>query len=139
MVISNIFVLSFALTYSNQLSTSRRLVPLSLQKGAAFCKLSFNATFPSCPFYRKTFLIHSLTSYLSFMHSREPQACRPEFLRNLPTYEPWLIPTCESSDSHRRQTKFAALRSALKLENRYYICNFLSSFQRGALPCNLST
>ncbi len=113
------------------------MVPLSLQKGAAFCKLSFNATFPSYPFYRKTFLIHSLTSYLSFMHSREPQACRPEFLRNLPTYEPWLIPTCESSDSHRQQTKFAALRSALKLENRYYICNFLSSFQKGALPCNL--
>ncbi|PWL44731.1 MAG: hypothetical protein DBY44_07605 [Veillonellaceae bacterium] len=33
MIISNIFVLSFALTYSNQLSTSRRLVPLSLQNG----------------------------------------------------------------------------------------------------------
>ena len=137
--IFNILLLSHIQTTWNQLSTSHKLVPLSLQKGAAFCKLSFNATFPSCPFYRKTFLIHSLTSYLSFMHSREPQACRPEFLRNLPTYEPWLIPTCESSDSHRQQTKFAALRSALKLENRYYICNFLSSFQKGALSCNLFT
>ena len=33
----------------------------------------------------------------------------------LPTYEPWLIPTCESSDSHRQQTKFAAL--SLSLQN----------------------
>ena len=28
----------------------------------------------------------------------------------LPTYEPWLIPTCESSNSHRQQTTFAAFR-----------------------------
>ena len=37
---------------------------LSWKKGASFCKLSFSATFLFCPFYRKTFLIHSLTSCL---------------------------------------------------------------------------
>ena len=35
----------------------------------------------------------------------------------LPTYEPWLIPTCESFlDSHRQQTKFAALLYAVVLK-----------------------
>ena len=43
-------MLSYIPTKRNQLSTSRRLVPLSLQKGASFCKHSFSATFPSCPF-----------------------------------------------------------------------------------------
>ena len=38
--VSSSVILSFVPTYCNQLSTSRRLVPLSLQKGASFCKLS---------------------------------------------------------------------------------------------------
>ena len=32
----------------------------------------------------------------------------------LPTYEPWLIPTCESSNSHRQQTTFAAFPLSLQ-------------------------
>ena len=38
---SSSVILSFVPTYCNQLSTSRRLVPLSLQKGASFRKPNF--------------------------------------------------------------------------------------------------
>ena len=37
----------------------------------------------------------------------------------LPTYEPWLIPTCESSDLHRQQTKFATFILSLQNGNRF--------------------
>ena len=39
--VSSSVILSFVPTYCNQLSTSRRLVPLSLQKGASFRKPNF--------------------------------------------------------------------------------------------------
>ena len=41
----------------------------------------------------------------------------------LPTYEPWLIPTCDSFlDSHRQQTTFTALRSPLFSPEREMCC-----------------
>ena len=69
---------------------------------------------------RETFCIFLLISFsmLVFLKENIPLcSCNPIGLHGLenpsgflPTYEPWLIPTCESYDSHRQQTKFAAFR-----------------------------
>ena len=51
--ICNILLLSHILTLRNQLSPSRRLVPLSLQKGASFCKLPLSQLLHFCVFIKR--------------------------------------------------------------------------------------
>ena len=53
-IILNISILSFTQTQRNQLSTSRRLVLLSLQKGAAFCNFPL-VVFCILSFYKRIF------------------------------------------------------------------------------------
>ena len=83
----------------------KRTVPLSLQNGKCTACFPFVHLCPSCPFniYRNIFrFIPAICKDCTVSR------IQPGFL---PTYEPWLIPTCESSDSHRQRTTFAALRS----------------------------
>ena len=68
-----------------------------------------------------------LTSYLL------PFFYAPTRAVGLPTYEPRLIPTCESSDSHRQQTKFAAFRYVLR-PPRIYICKFEPGREAEVVP-----
>ena len=119
-------MLSFAVTYSNQLSTIRLggWSALSLQKGMARMsslhsrKELRSACFP---------FVALLNSYL---YTREHSALflqshwiAPTQAAGLLTYELWLILTCESSDSHRQQTTFAAFRYVLRTP-QISICKF---------------
>ena len=108
MVIANTFILSFALTKWYQLS------PICAADGPPFLsrKELRSARFPCVSFsvlkfYKRIFLFTPAIC----------KDCTVPRIRSgfLPTYEPWLIPTCESSDSHRQQTKFAAF--ILSLQN----------------------
>ena len=78
-------------------------LPFSLKELRTFACFSF-ASFRILVFHKETF--HSpLKIYRQKILSTRA--------KGLPTYEPWLIPTCESFlGSHRQQTKFAALWSA---------------------------
>ena len=71
MVISNIFVLSYALTYSNQLSTDVRRSTLSLQKGASFCDDSFIALFYTCNLHKTIETYMSYYAKLQHTHKKQ--------------------------------------------------------------------
>ena len=69
-------------------------------------------------FYLQSFCVLSFYTK-TFRFTFAPAICKdctvPRIQHGfLPTYEPWLIQTCESSDSHRQQTTFAAFRYVLR-------------------------
>ena len=78
-------------------------VPLSFKKGASFLMLSFNQLSHAYPLQEENIPLYSCN--LQGLHGPENP------IGFLQTYEPRLIPTCESSDSHRQQIKFTALRT----------------------------
>ena len=88
-------MLSSVPTYSILLSTIFDGPPLSPERETC-CMLSICGAFEFLPLYKRTFRF--VPAIL--------EDCTVPRIRSgfLPTYEPWLIPTCESYDSHRQQT-----------------------------------
>ena len=91
----------------------RSSVPLSLQKGAAYGMLPICKAFVCLPFYKRSFHIPL----------QSPWGCITLWASahtDLKITTPLSL-TCESSDSHRQQTKFAAF--ILSLQNgKCFVC-----------------
>ena len=106
-------MLSSVPTYSILLSTIFDGPPLSPERETC-CMLSICGAFEFLPLYKRTFRF--VPAIL--------EDCTVPRIRSgfLPTYEPWLIPTCESYDSHRQQTGFAAF--TFSLQNRKHAASF---------------
>ena len=111
----------------------RSSVPLSLQKGAAYGMLPICKAFVFLPFYKRLFHIPL----------QSPWGCITLWVlahTDLRMTTPFSL-TCESSDSHRQQTKFAAF--ILSLQNGKRVAFFpLISFSHSYLltkgkKCNI--
>ena len=111
----NILLLSLILTLRNQLSTicAADGPPFLSRKELRFASFPF-LSFRILIFYKEKFLFTPAI----LLDCTVPRI-RSGFL---PTYEPWLIPTCESYDSHRQQTGFAAF--TFSLQNRKRAASF---------------
>ena len=92
----------------------RIILGYGLPERETCCMLSFCRAFEFLPLYKRTFRF--VPAIL--------EDCTVPRIRSgfLPTYEPWLIPTCESYDSHRQQTGFAAF--TFSLQNRKRAASF---------------
>ena len=89
--------------------------------------------FASIPLVQLFLLVLLMFMKISFASLLQSARIAPTQAVGLLTYEPWLIPTCESSDSHRQQTKFAAFRYVLR-PPRIYICKFEPGREAEVVP-----
>ena len=90
---------------STELWAMKRILSLHSRKELRF------ASIPLVQLFLLVLLMFMKISSASLLQSAR---IAPTQAVGLLTYEPWLIPTCESSDSHRQQTKFAAFTLSLQ-------------------------